>query len=108
MSERRAVDAGRNGLGSTDFTVGNWPPPLEANYQGRATEIGLFLDLGGQDRYLEREEKTGRETASTVFKDGGWLLRPEDPAVGERRHFGTFRDVEGDAGTIRWFWRGVK
>jgi hypothetical protein len=92
----------------TGSASGNWPPPLEANYQGRATEIGLFLDLGGPDRYLERDGKTGRETASAVFKDGVRLLRPADPAVGDRRHFGIFQDGEGDVEAIRWFRRGVK
>lgn len=48
-------DAGRNGFGMTNFDPAGWPPPIEANYQSRATQIGLFLDLGGQDRYLERD-----------------------------------------------------
>jgi hypothetical protein len=107
-SDTYVLDAGKNGLGSTNFAPGNWPPPLEANYQSRATEIGLFLDLGGPDRYIERDEKTGREAPSAVFKDDGWLLRPENPAVGDRRHFGIFRDVDGDVGAVRWFRRGVK
>lgn len=107
-SDTYVLDAGKNGLGSTNFNPASWPPALEANYQGRATQIGLFLDLGGQDRYFERDEETGLETPSTVFGDGVRLLRPADPAVGDRRHFGIFQDGEGDVGAVRWLLRGVK
>ena len=88
--------------------IQNWPPLLEANYQAQATQIGLFLDLGGTDRYLERDPNTGRETPSGAFKDGLSLQRPADPAQGDYRHFGIFRDNEGDVGAIRWFRREVK
>ncbi len=103
------IDAGKSGLGSTNFSPDNWPPPLEANYQARATEIGLFLDLGGHDRYLERDPKTGAETPSSIFKNDMMLLRPADPAAqGDHRHFGIFRDTEGSADALRWFRRQTR
>jgi hypothetical protein len=103
------LDAGKNGLGSTNFAPENWPPPLEANYQARATQIGLFLDLGGTDHYLERDPENARETPSTRFVNGGSLQRPADPdSLGDRRHFGIFRDTEGDVSAIGWFRRLVK
>ena len=103
------LDAGKNGLGSTNFSPDSWPPPLEANYQSRATQIGLFLDLSGEDRYLERDPKTVKESPSSVVKNGLLLQRPADPAAeGDRRHFGIFRDTEGKVEDLRWFRREVK
>lgn len=96
------LDAGRNGLGMTNFNPSNWPPRVEANYQANATQIGLFLDLGGADRYLERGPG-GEESPSSLLRDDMVLLRPEDPGVGDHRHYGIFRDGTGDVGSISWF-----
>ncbi len=102
------IDAGKKGLGSTNFDPANWPPLLEANYQNRATQIGLFLDLGGADRYLERDA-SGKESPSATFHDGATILRPPDPATeGDLHHFGIFRDAEADTGALRWFRRIVR
>jgi hypothetical protein len=96
------LDAGKRGLGMTNFSPADWPPRVEANYQAHATQIGLFLDLGGADRYLERGEG-GEESESSLLHDDLVLLRPADPGVGDRRHFGIFRDGTGDVGAIGWF-----
>jgi len=96
------LDAGKNGLGMTNFRAESWPPRVEANYQSFATQIGLFLDLGGEDRYLEQNED-GSETPSATLHDEMLLLRPADPAVGDHRHYGIFRDTTGDVGAIDWF-----
>ncbi|MBZ0270299.1 hypothetical protein K8I85_19275, partial [bacterium] len=96
------LDAGRNGLGMTNFRAANWPPPVEANYQSHATQIGLFLDLGGEDHYRERGED-GSETPSGALHDDLLLLRPADPAAADHRHYGIFRDTTGDVDAIPWF-----
>lgn len=97
------LDAGKNGRGMTGFNPENWPPALEANYQAEATQIGLFLDLGGTDRYLDRDPASGKESSSATLRDDLALQRPADPAAGDGRHFGIFRDGAGDVGAIRWF-----
>lgn len=96
------LDAGKNGLGTTNFDPSHWPPPVEANYQAHTTEIGLFLDLGGEDQYLERSSN-GDETPSALLHDDLFLLRPADPAIGDNRHYGIFRDETGDVEAISWF-----
>ena len=101
------LDAGKNGLGTTNFTPENWPPPIEANYQARATQIGLFLDLGGVDHYLDRDA-AGKETPSPRLHDDMDLLRPEDPATGDRRHYGIFRDTTADVDAVGWFRPGIR
>jgi hypothetical protein len=98
-----SLHAGKNGLGMTSFTPAGWPPPLEANYQACATQIGLFLDLGGADRYLDRDEKTGNEAPSATLHDDLALQRPADPASGDYRHFGIFRDTTAEVSALGWF-----
>jgi hypothetical protein len=102
------LHSGMNGFGSTGFNPDNWPPTLEANYQYRATQIGLFLDLGGSDRYLDLDPETRSESESTRFRDDFYLVRPDDPSVGNHRHYGIFRDGAGDVGSIRWFQSGIQ
>jgi hypothetical protein len=106
--DRYVLDAGKNGLGATNFNPASWPPPIEASYQYRATQVGLFLDLGGTDTYLDRDATTGAESPSSMLHDDLDLLRPEDPTVGDNRHFGVFRDGNGDVGAIGWFQSGVR
>lgn len=100
--------AGANGFGATGFNPDSWPPTLEANYQYRATQIGLFLDLGGTDRYLDLDPATGAESVSTRVRDDLLWIRPEDPSAGNHRHYGIFRDGEGDVNAIRWFQSGIR
>jgi hypothetical protein len=102
------LEAGKNGFGQTGFDPNNWPPPLEANYQYRATQIGLFLDLGGTDRYLDLNPSSRTESASTRFHDDLYLRRPDDPRDGNHRHFGLFRDGAGDVNAIEWFRSGIQ
>ncbi|MCA9729535.1 MAG: hypothetical protein KC729_17745, partial [Candidatus Eisenbacteria bacterium] len=101
------LDAGKNGLGSTNFNAATWPPPIEANYQYCATKIGLFFDLGGTDHYLERNPD-GTETPSPQLHDDLQLLRPADPSVGNDRHYGIFRDGDFDVNAISWFQAGIR
>jgi hypothetical protein len=96
------LDAGKHGLGMTNFNAAHWPPRVEASYQTQATQIGLFLDLGGADRYLERGPD-GVEIPSALLHDDMNLVRPEDPGVGDHRHFGIFRDETGDVRAVTWF-----
>ena len=96
------LHAGKNGLGMTNFRPSNWPPPVEANYQAHATQIGLFLDLGGTDRYLERGPD-GDESPSSLLHDDLVLLRPADPGLGDDRHYGIFSDGAGDVERVSWF-----
>lgn len=107
-SDTYSLHAGKNGLGMTNFAASNWPPPLEANYQARATQVGLFLDLGGGDRYLDRDPASGAEKASVTLHDDMELLRPADPGVGDGRHFGIFRDTSGDPDALAWFRRRTR
>lgn len=102
------LHAGKNGRGMTGFNPANWPPALEANYQAEAAQIALFLDLGGQDRYLDLDPATGRESVSADLRDDFTLQRPADPAQGDHRHFGVFRDGAGDAAAMSWFRSRVK
>jgi hypothetical protein len=106
------LDAGKNGFGLTGYDAAAWPPTLEANDQAASTQIGLFLDLGGTDRYLERDPTTGAETPSARFYDGLTWYRPETQpaggAAGAGKHFGIFRDVAGAAAddstaALNWF-----
>ncbi|MEZ4649863.1 MAG: hypothetical protein R3E97_13960 [Candidatus Eisenbacteria bacterium] len=98
--------SGGKGLGMTDFAPETPLPPIEANYQARATEIGLFLDLGGTDRYLVREA-SGSEQPSTELHDDLELVRPL-PDESDGLHFGIFRDMEGDIDSAAWFRPGVR
>jgi hypothetical protein len=102
------MHAEKQGMGTTNFDPARWPPPVEAHYQGRATQVALFLDLGGTDRYLDLDPVTGVESPSVRLRNDFDLRRPEDPAAGGFHHFGIFRDGIGDVGAIRWFQRPVQ
>lgn len=96
------LHANRQGFGSTDFSAGKLSPGIEANYQARATQIGMFLDLGGDDRYLELDSDQ-QENLSATYGNNRWIQRPEDPAEGLDLHFGIFYDTTADIEDASWF-----
>ena len=99
------LDRGKEGFGITNFNVTDLAPNVTRNYLAWPVEVGLFLDAGGKDRYLERDPATGQETPSVARKDGARILRPASPLRdADGRYAGIFFDRAGASpGPIDWF-----
>lgn len=100
--DRYILGKGRNGFGVTDRNPSNPSPPLELNYHVHSTEIGMFLDLGGQDDYLTRDEGGNVAPADSLTNGLQWLRPPDAVRDGDGRYAGIFRDLEA-AGSPAWF-----
>ena len=99
------LDRGKEGFGVTNFKPDELAPPVTRNYVIYPVQVGLFLDAAGKDAYLERDPQTGKESPSSLRRDGARILRPESPqrdAGGH--HAGIFFDRPGSASVpIEWF-----
>jgi len=74
------LDEGAKGLGDRDERKEYAAPAPTHLYAFELPQIGLFLDLGGRDRYLRRA-KTGDLAQDGVAGDGRrWNVRARDPA----------------------------
>jgi hypothetical protein len=99
------LDRGKEGFGVTNFAVADLTPNVTRNYLAWPVEVGLFLDAGGKDRYLDRDPASGAETPSATRKDGARILRPGSPArEADGRFAGIFFDRrDGNPLPIDWF-----
>ena len=103
--DRYIIDKGAKGFGVTDFSPER---DLRLNvtraYTGDCTQVGLFLDTGGKDTYMERDPESDLVKETDLQANGMARSRPDDP-VGEAdgRHAGIFRDLQSPVGPIRWF-----
>jgi hypothetical protein len=99
------LDRGKEGFGITNFKPEDLVPNVTRNYLAWPVQVGLFLDAGGKDRYLDRDAVAGTETPSASRKDGARILRPPSPArESDGRHAGIFVDRAGPAApSIEWF-----
>jgi hypothetical protein len=100
-----AIDKGKEGFGVTNVTPADLAPGVARNYVADPIQVGLFLDVAGRDRYLERDAATGTEHPSPARRDGSRVLRPANPGEANgARHAGIFVDrSDAKPAAIEWF-----
>jgi len=91
-------------LGDVDERDSYKTPGRTADFPWRLGQVGVFLDLGGRDRYLVRPQE-GDGVAREVGADGAtWNLRTRDAASRAGINVSIGRDVpRGDLGFLRPF-----
>ena len=75
------LDEGNKGFGDVDDQETYLKPGRTNSFSFRIAQVGMFLDLGGDDRYLRRGA-AGGFTEDPAAGDGReWNLRRRDPAA---------------------------
>ncbi len=89
------LGAGQRGLGDVDDRPGYTAIGRTATYPFHLTQVAIFLDLGGKDRYLRRDRK-GKLAADPEAGDGTtWHLRRRDPAAANGPNVSIAMDLQG-------------
>jgi hypothetical protein len=99
------MDKGKEGFGATNFKPEDLAPPVTRSYVADPVQVGLFLDAGGKDAYLEHDPGGGRDNPRPSFKDGAVRVRPASPArESQGKHAGIFFDRAGaKPAEVEWF-----
>jgi hypothetical protein len=89
------LDRGTLGFGAVDKRPNYDTPPRAFTYPYLLNQVGVFLDLGGKDRYVRRGK--GRDTEADAEAGDGrtWNLAPRANRAGQGVNVSVGRDVEG-------------
>ncbi len=80
-------------LGAVDERASYKQPGRTADFPWRLGQVALFLDLGGNDRYLDRGKDGKLTPRAGVHDDAAWGLKKRDPAARGGPNVAWGRDV---------------
>jgi hypothetical protein len=90
------LDAGALGFGDVDERDEYTTPKRTAAFGYHLAQVGVFLDLGGKDRYLRRPGDGLEHQPDPDARDGAtWHVRRRDPAAHHGPNVSYGADVEG-------------
>jgi len=87
------LDRGQRGMGDVDERENYESPPRVYTYPYLLSQVGMFLDLGGQDRYLRRGKGKAAERDAKAGDSRTWNMRVKRGRAGQGMNVSIGRDV---------------
>lgn len=87
--------AGAEGIGASSFMDFYKDPPAFSRYNIYSNSFGTFLDIGGEDQYLDWNVGEDKAVPSSRYQNNStWFSPPKDSPNYGYRSFGVGMDVE--------------